>query len=359
MSNNQPAKLSFSTKQVVAKSTTQRAPPLSVFEASQPAFQSNPSPVIVTSISDLSKADTKNPGTGNENENDKNIKTDFVIPVRSTRSWMQTAHTTITDDGEEVILNDKAAYEKDLEQRPNAPDRDAYERMPVSEFGRAMLRGMGWTGTTNEQSSSNYSADENKKGKNEISNVADGQPKSRSALLGIGAKDVGSQEGRRSERGYVPLIKVKKGTNERVEDEDNDSNNSNNNLKSNFNSQDSRNPSRSNNRCSHEHSGYRRERSSHNGSSRSSFHQKYYDRDYSRERYDSHRSSTRSEKYSGRSEKYKQSSPSSSSSRYRNRSPHRKRTSESDRNRSPGRDSSAKRYSDRDQSNSYREKRAY
>ena len=43
---------------------------------------------------------------------------------------------------------------KDLNSRPDEPSRDSYNKIPVEEFGAAMLRGMGWTGSDSTSSSS-------------------------------------------------------------------------------------------------------------------------------------------------------------------------------------------------------------
>ena len=42
---------------------------------------------------------------------------------------------------------------KDLNSRPDEPSRDSYNKIPVEEFGAAMLRGMGWTGSDKTSSS--------------------------------------------------------------------------------------------------------------------------------------------------------------------------------------------------------------
>lgn len=50
------------------------------------------------------------------------------------------------------IDKDKQHYLKELERLPDEADDDAYDRVPISEFGAALLRGMGWNG--GEESSS-------------------------------------------------------------------------------------------------------------------------------------------------------------------------------------------------------------
>jgi len=46
------------------------------------------------------------------------------------------------------------SYAEDLKTRPSAPGAAAYEAVPVSEFGAAMLRGMGWSGDDSERGAS-------------------------------------------------------------------------------------------------------------------------------------------------------------------------------------------------------------
>jgi hypothetical protein len=47
--------------------------------------------------------------------------------------------------GLDKILDEKDRFLYDVQSRPNEADLDAYNRMPLEEFGFAMLRGMGWT----------------------------------------------------------------------------------------------------------------------------------------------------------------------------------------------------------------------
>jgi G patch domain/KOW motif-containing protein len=56
--------------------------------------------------------------------------------------------TTTTDGG---LEEDEPSYRRDLERLPPALEQtsDAYERIPVTEFGAALLRGMGWNDDSN------------------------------------------------------------------------------------------------------------------------------------------------------------------------------------------------------------------
>jgi len=48
-------------------------------------------------------------------------------------------------EGLEDITDEEERFKYDLASRPDEADEDAYEDMPIEEFGTAMLRGMGWT----------------------------------------------------------------------------------------------------------------------------------------------------------------------------------------------------------------------
>ncbi|KAI0356016.1 hypothetical protein OH77DRAFT_1453735 [Trametes cingulata] len=94
------------------------------------------------------------------------------------------------------------AYKQDVAELPDEASLEDYERVPVSQFGAALLRGMGWKEGTAAS----------KKGKGLVEPWL---PQARPALLGIGAKekevfDDGSKKkggNRRPERRYVPVIK--------------------------------------------------------------------------------------------------------------------------------------------------------
>ena len=99
------------------------------------------------------------------------------------------------------------AFRQDIEELPNEATLQDYERMPVSQFGAALLRGMGWK-----------PGDPVGPKKNRI--VEPWLPTARPAMLGIGAKereifDDGSGRARstpsRPERKYTPLIRVESG----------------------------------------------------------------------------------------------------------------------------------------------------
>ncbi|PFH52079.1 hypothetical protein AMATHDRAFT_74561 [Amanita thiersii Skay4041] len=98
-------------------------------------------------------------------------------------------------------VSETDALRQDLEGLPDVATLEDYGRVPVSEFGAAMLRGMGWT----------QGAASRKPGKGLVEPYI---PQARPALLGIGAKereifDDGSKKkfNAKPERRYVPIIK--------------------------------------------------------------------------------------------------------------------------------------------------------
>jgi len=94
------------------------------------------------------------------------------------------------------------AYKQDVVELPESATLEDYERIPVSQFGAALLRGMGWKEGT--------AASKKQKGP-----IEPYLPQARPALLGIGAKekevfDDGSKKkgGKgKPDRRYVPVIK--------------------------------------------------------------------------------------------------------------------------------------------------------
>ncbi|KAJ3569833.1 hypothetical protein NP233_g4791 [Leucocoprinus birnbaumii] len=99
-------------------------------------------------------------------------------------------------------LTEGDAYKQDVDELPEVASLEDYARVPVEQFGAAMLRGMGWKEGT--------AASKNGKGM-----AQPYLPAARPALLGIGAKEMevfddGSKKKKgpsRPERKYVPVIK--------------------------------------------------------------------------------------------------------------------------------------------------------
>jgi len=102
-------------------------------------------------------------------------------------------------------ISEADAYKQDVDELPDVATLDDYARVPVSQFGAALLRGMGWKEGT---------AATRKTGKGLVEPYL---PAARPALLGIGAKerevlDDGSKKkvAGRPERRYVPVIKMER-----------------------------------------------------------------------------------------------------------------------------------------------------
>ena len=101
-------------------------------------------------------------------------------------------------------VSETDAFRQDIEEFPDEATLDDYTRVPVAQFGAALLRGMGWK--------EGSAASKNKKGI-----VEPWVPVARPPLLGIGAKeqevlDDGSSKRKngvksRPEKRYVPLVK--------------------------------------------------------------------------------------------------------------------------------------------------------
>ncbi|KIJ59625.1 hypothetical protein HYDPIDRAFT_100389 [Hydnomerulius pinastri MD-312] len=112
------------------------------------------------------------------------------------------------------VLSETDALKQDVEALPDVATADDYARVPISAFGIAMLRGMGWTeGTV---------ASKSEKGK-KSGLIEPYLPQARPALLGIGAKerepdDDGSGKNKKKQRGqekrYIPVVRRDSGRDE-------------------------------------------------------------------------------------------------------------------------------------------------
>ena len=76
--------------------------------------------------------------------------------------------------------------EGDFEELPDPASLEDYARVPVAQFGAALLRGMGWDGKEDKP----Y------------------LPEARPSLLGIGAKEQANSDKRRVKTPYVPVKQV-------------------------------------------------------------------------------------------------------------------------------------------------------
>ncbi|VVT45252.1 uncharacterized protein SAPINGB_P000688 [Magnusiomyces paraingens] len=137
------------------------------------------------------------------------------------------------ESDEEMVerITEEEAFVRDVSQRPEAPGLDAYERVPVEEFGAALLRGMGWNGKLEDEIE-----DQTKKsvGDTKSSLYGSRDPEvalRRPAFLGLGAKPASSGNGlgeagkrgsgkRAVDRVYVPVVKVDRETGEIVKDDE-------------------------------------------------------------------------------------------------------------------------------------------
>lgn len=106
----------------------------------------------------------------------------------------------------DAVDSSASTFQRDVHSRPDEASLDDYSRVPVGEFGAAMLRGMGWK--PGQAASRN-----GRKGPTEAF-----VPKARPAMLGIGAKPMadvlgpaekgkGPQKSRREELKFMPLLK--------------------------------------------------------------------------------------------------------------------------------------------------------
>jgi len=116
-------------------------------------------------------------------------------------------------------VTEEDAYKQDVAALPESASLEDYERVPVSQFGAALLRGMGWKeGEVASRSKRFHGKGQDGKQKGLIEPWI---PTARPALLGIGAKekevyDDGSAKGKggkgkgRPEKRYIPVVKVEK-----------------------------------------------------------------------------------------------------------------------------------------------------
>lgn len=138
-------------------------------------------------------------------EQDIKMEVEETEDERALRAVLASAEGTETESSAIRIIptpiTESDALKQDVAELPDVATLDDYERVPVSQFGAALLRGMGWKEGT--------AASRNGKGL-----VQPYLPQARPAMLGIGAKekevlDDGSGKKRpgRPERRYVPVVR--------------------------------------------------------------------------------------------------------------------------------------------------------
>lgn len=109
-------------------------------------------------------------------------------------------------------LSETDALKQDVQDLPDVATADDYERVPISAFGAAMLRGMGWSeGAVAPRS--------DKRRQNGLKELY--LPQARTALLGIGAKErevVDDGSGKKKPKGpdmrYIPVTRKESGRGE-------------------------------------------------------------------------------------------------------------------------------------------------
>jgi len=127
-----------------------------------------------------------------------------AIPLLPSTDWRQTK-------------TEAEAFQEDVITRPNSCTLQDYQRVPVEQFGLALLRGMGWKPGTGASRS----------GKGPTEAFA---PSSRPALLGLGAKEreaiddgkKGHKKSTRPDMRYVPVVAREKEASERHSGSDRD-----------------------------------------------------------------------------------------------------------------------------------------
>lgn len=101
-------------------------------------------------------------------------------------------------------VSEADALKQDIDELPESASLDDYERVPISQFGAAMLRGMGWK---------EGQAASRKQGKGMVEPYL---PAARPALLGIGAKeqevfdDGSKRKPRKAAMKYMPVAKLER-----------------------------------------------------------------------------------------------------------------------------------------------------
>lgn len=106
-----------------------------------------------------------------------------------------------SDDDEGAGGDETAIFRKDVASRPESASLEDYARVPVAQFGAALLRGMGWKEGTPATKTGREGP------------VEAYVPKARPSLLGIGAKPMQLDEqqkdakAKKPERRYVPLVR--------------------------------------------------------------------------------------------------------------------------------------------------------
>ncbi|KAF8557085.1 hypothetical protein OG21DRAFT_1601850 [Imleria badia] len=109
-------------------------------------------------------------------------------------------------------LSEADALKQDVQDLPDVATANDYERVPISAFGAAMLRGMGWTDGA-------VALKSDKRSKNGLKELY--LPQARPTLLGLGAKEqepVDDGSGKKKKKGpdmrYIPIARKEGGRGE-------------------------------------------------------------------------------------------------------------------------------------------------
>ncbi|ODV59032.1 spliceosome ATPase-activating subunit SPP2 ASCRUDRAFT_115638 [Ascoidea rubescens DSM 1968] len=121
-------------------------------------------------------------------EKEKKEEMDSKMDIEEDRSD-STNHTSHA-----VSSLSNSLYFKDINSRPDAPSFDVYQQVPVEDFGKALLRGLGWKG---DKENSN-SEDKENSSSMFLKNIETASR--RSIFLGLGAKPSSSNKGKEKEK---------------------------------------------------------------------------------------------------------------------------------------------------------------
>ena len=119
-----------------------------------------------------------------------------------------------TKEEEPVQYSELGSFRTDVESRPEPATLDAYNAIPVEEFGAALLRGMGWKDGQSIGRGNYSSATAAEKAKTPR------VPERRPGFLGIGAKDSSGGKGAETELGAWGKAAMRKASRKQGEEND-------------------------------------------------------------------------------------------------------------------------------------------
>ncbi|KGO76077.1 Pre-mRNA-splicing factor spp2, Aspergillus-type [Penicillium italicum] len=119
-----------------------------------------------------------------------------------------------TKEEEPVRYSELGSFRTDVASRPEPATLDAYNAIPVEEFGAALLRGMGWKDGQSIGRGNYSSATAAEKAKNPR------VPERRPGFLGIGAKDSSGGKGAETELGAWGKAAMRKASRKQGDEDD-------------------------------------------------------------------------------------------------------------------------------------------